>query len=295
MKLSSKLQSVLFVVLSFCVSAQSFAKMHRLNDQLNWSEDHQVAAKTAGESVVLFVHGAYVEDQDGLYVVSEKDSLEKMKGLAKKVHGLNLFSHVVAYSYDSTGEISSIANDLAAQVRSLMAKRIILIAHSKGGVVSRWVLENNKDINNVPQAIFLATPHMQFELPFFAKMALAATKGSVLKEEVVGLIEEFTDLSDVYASLNQSKPAAPATAYHIIQGNIEDKVDEVPVSEYLVEMIYGAGKTDGVIPFYTETELKQYFSGKKNLFTKLYFGQNHMSLVRDNEVYQYISSVIRDN
>lgn len=149
-----------------------------------WSNGNNPSASSYVYSYETFTGTSYssgyvssYSNPDTHYITSVSDSteigvvLDTYKGFTPNV---DLFT----YEYDSTGHVGIGASGLRGFVNNMYAKGIIpstayinLLAHSKGGLVSRYYIENlNGSYEAVDRLITLGTPHYGSDYSTFGDM-----------------------------------------------------------------------------------------------------------------------------
>jgi len=136
-----------------------------------WSNGASPSASSAVSSTQTFTKVSYASGAtstygniDVHYITSVSDSaefgpvLDSLKGYTPNV---DLF----IYEYDANGHVSTASSGLKSFVSNLYTKGIIpaqsvnLVGHSKGGLVSRYYIENLSGSAYVPRLVTLGTPH----------------------------------------------------------------------------------------------------------------------------------------
>jgi len=136
-----------------------------------WKNGASPSAETAISSTQTFTKVSYASGATSTYgnvdvhfITSVSDSaelgpiLDTNKGYTPNV---DLF----IYEYDANGHVGTAANGLKSFITNLTSKAIIpagtvnLVGHSKGGLVSRYYIENLSGSSKVARLVTLGTPH----------------------------------------------------------------------------------------------------------------------------------------
>jgi pimeloyl-ACP methyl ester carboxylesterase len=148
-----------------------------------WSNGATPKAESAISSTQSFTHTTYASGAtstfsniDVHYITSVSDTAE-MGPILDTNKGYTRNVDLFIYEYDSDGHVATAANGLKGFISGLRSKAIIastqdvnLMGHSKGGLVSRYYIENLAGSANVTRLVTLGTPHYGSDLSTFGDM-----------------------------------------------------------------------------------------------------------------------------
>ncbi len=213
----------------------------------------ELAGKVAAaKNILLLIHG----------IIGDTENLAKglrMAGLDKK------FDLVLTYDYENLH--SSIAETAATLKQQLEAngmgahdnKQLTVLAHSMGGLVSRWLIEREGGSKFVDHLVMCGTPNQGSPFGNIDKArkimkvltglainyipALVPFSGALIfllnrSKEITHTLEEMAPSSAFMKTLNSS--ADPGVRYTILAGDI-DKYEE-PSDQFFAKMLEKAGK-----------------------------------------------------
>ncbi|MGB8955728.1 MAG: hypothetical protein WCC10_10150 [Tumebacillaceae bacterium] len=148
-----------------------------------WSNGATPKAESAISSTQSYTHATYASGAtstfsniDVHYITSVSDSAE-MGPILDANKGYTRNVDLFVYEYDSDGHVATAATGLKGFVAGLRSKAIIastqdvnLVVHSKGGLVSRYYIENLSGSADVTRLVTLGTPHFGSDLSTFGDM-----------------------------------------------------------------------------------------------------------------------------
>lgn len=241
--------------------------------QLRWVEyqpdgtvvrhEEGVREKVAqAENIILLIHG----------IIGDTEPIAKGLPLVVDTEGkslLNKYDLVLTYDYENLNTpIEETARHLKKMLKEVgihekQDKKITILAHSMGGLVARWFIEqeggnevvkhlvmagtpnNGSAFGGLPEYRNLATNLLALSLNFFKPLILFA--GGLLialneSKKVTHTLEQMNEKSGFLLQLNDS--GDPGVVYSILSGDITDyEVDEEGFFKRLMEKITtGVGK-----------------------------------------------------
>lgn len=78
--------------------------------------------------------------------------------IANKINSLGYRIHYIK-DWDSRDNITNIADKIGLLISNQKMHKVFIIAHSKGGLVAKYFIDNNKNSYNVKYAFTFATPY----------------------------------------------------------------------------------------------------------------------------------------
>jgi Caspase domain len=200
----------------------------------NYAKDGVVAAVKAAKRVLVVIHGI----------------IGDTRGMLEGVHACGIdqqYDCVLAYDYEN---LSTLIDATARTFKDDLAgvgigpddgKEVTILAHSMGGLVSRWMIEKEGGSTFVDHLVMCGTPNAGS--PFgevgkarkllLAAMGLAANFGVTLPiaAQIAGVVsasakltptlEQMSPTSEFIKSLNAAAPL-DGTHYTILAGNIDE-------------------------------------------------------------------------
>jgi pimeloyl-ACP methyl ester carboxylesterase len=223
---------------------KTYLKLQNVN-QLRWINNKadsgfeykstQIAEKVAAASnILLVVHG----------IIGDTEDIVKGLRAAKLDEQFDL---VLTYDYENLNtSIEQTARDLKAQLAAAGVskgdgKRLTVLAHSMGGLVSRWFIEREGGAAVVDHLVLCGTPShgspfgyvdqarrviaMLATLSINFLPATAPFSGALMlllnrSKKLTPTLEQMNPASDFLKTLNASKD--PRIAYTVLAGNIAD-------------------------------------------------------------------------
>jgi pimeloyl-ACP methyl ester carboxylesterase len=212
----------------------------------------------AAKNVLLLVHG----------IIGDTDAIVKGLKLAKDANGKSVdqrFDLVLTYDYES---LSTPISETAVKLKQQLAdaglhdndgRRLTLLAHSMGGLVSRWFIEREGGNKVVDHLVMFGTPN---DGSPFGNIGLARQLSSVLTTLAISAfpvfapyggalvyllnrstkvpppLEQMDPTSDFIKTLNAS--VDPGVQYTIIAGNIRDYRESV--DQFVVRLLAKVGR-----------------------------------------------------
>ena len=201
--------------------------------RVSYSSDGMIGAVKAASRVVVVIHG----------IVGDT------KGMLEGLHACGIdqqFDCVLAYDYENLATpIDQTARALKADLAAAGigpddGKRVTILAHSMGGLVSRWLIEKEGGSALIDHLVMCGTPNAgspfgevdKARKVLLALMALGANFGITLpicgsiagvlsaSAKLTPTLEQMAPDSEFIAALNAAPP--PATRYTILAGSIDD-------------------------------------------------------------------------
>ncbi|MFM5892875.1 MAG: caspase family protein, partial [Novosphingobium sp.] len=200
----------------------------------SYAKDGVVSAVKAAKRVLVVVHGI----------------IGDTRGMLEGVHACGIdgqYDCVLAYDYENLktpidATARAFKDDLAAVgIGPDDGKQVTILAHSMGGLVSRWMIENEGGSALVDHLVMCGTPNAGS--PFgevgkarkllLAAMGLAANLGVTMpvaaqiaavvsaSAKLTPTLEQMSPTSEFIKSLNAAAPPG-TTNYTILAGNIDD-------------------------------------------------------------------------
>lgn len=197
------------------------------------------AAVTAADSVLLYVHG----------IIGDTQGMARSSRLTGKPHPIDSTYAVLTFDYEN---LHTPIEENAASLGAMLAavglnghhgKRLDIIAHSMGGLVSRHLIERIGGVD-IHQLITLGTPNGGSQWANVQKWATAAitfaANGFIpVAWPITALAALLGGVEKVDTSLDQMEPGSdfltqlrtapdPHTTYHVLIGNrslVEQAVD----------------------------------------------------------------------
>ncbi len=223
----------------------SVEKEHGQNDLLYTTDTDAIATLVAkAENIAIYIHG--ITGNTEYMMPSIQTACIEMSGQARPVS--DLYDLVLTYNYESLN--TSIAQS-AVQLKQKLAavgilpghnKTVHIVAHSMGGLISRWFVEQEGGKEIVQHLIMLGTPNagspwpvvqaglfksLSFALNGLATVAwpLSLIGGVLTALEAIDIaLDEMDPGSELLAHLAESEPPIP---YSIVAGN----TSLIPVDE----------------------------------------------------------------
>ena len=201
--------------------------------QISYSSDGMIAAVAAASRVLVVIHGI---------IGDTKDMLEGLHACG--IDGQ--FDCVLAYDYENLSTpIDATARALKADLAAIGigaddGKEVTVLAHSMGGLVSRWLIEKESGAAFIDHLVMCGTPNAgspfgdigKARKVLLALMALGANFGVTLpicgsiagvlgaSANLTPTLEQMAPGSEFITALNGGPP--PTTRYSILAGNIAD-------------------------------------------------------------------------
>lgn len=217
---------------------------------------------TAAGSILLLIHGI-IGDTTGM-VQSAKTTLDNGKTLNSS------FDLVLTFDYES---LNTRISENAALLKNKLAavglgeehdKSLIIAAHSMGGLISRWFIEQLGGHQTVRKLIMFGTPNSGSQWVSVSDMAQAlltfAVNGSVMLKPwtlllsgigklMNGIMVAFDEMSTdpekgICGKLNNGKD--PGIPYVIVAGNTRDIIVKYDATAGLIERMFKQLKGRGV-------------------------------------------------
>ena len=212
-----------------------------------------VAEKVAAaNNVVLLIHG----------IIGDTESMAQGMGMATDANGVSLankFDVVLTYDYENLSTpIAATAVTLKQQLKAVGLhqqddKRLTLMAHSMGGLVSRWFIEREAGKQVVDHLVLFGTPNVGSP---FGKVDSARKLSNVLTTLAINAFPAAAPLAGVFVyALNRSKKVTPT----LEQMN--------PESDFIKAL--NASEDPGVPYTIMAGDMREFNEGSDDLFPKL--------------------------
>jgi len=133
---------------------------------------------------VLLVHGYMVKDPSGTWNTMNN----WLKNDDYDVYTIDLEPNLIANN-DITGYATKLDNEIKIILKDTKAAKIDIVAHSMGGLVSRWYSRFGYK-GNIRNIIMLGTPNHGSEL-FYGKYVLSILSKVLVKLEVIDNLSDF--------------------------------------------------------------------------------------------------------
>ena len=199
--------------------------------QVSYSSDGMIGAVTAANRVLIVIHGI----------------IGDTKGMLDGLHACGIdgqFDCVLAYDYENLSTpIDQTARALKADLAAVgispdAGKDVTVLAHSMGGLVSRWLTEKEGGAAFIDHLVMCGTPNAgspfgdigKARKVLLALMAIGANFALPVCASAAGVLsasakltptlEQMAPGSEFIAALNGGPP--PTTRYSILAGNIAD-------------------------------------------------------------------------
>ncbi|MCB1179979.1 MAG: alpha/beta hydrolase [Leptospiraceae bacterium] len=261
-------------------------------------------------TLILFIHGLMADE-----VLWEEPSVGKLGYAPRLARDLNAVSLCVRYN---TGmHISQNGRAISNLFQELVdtygkdIKDLIIVAHSMGGLVTRSsgyyaTLQNQNWIKKLSRVVLIGVPNdgsflekfghlttfvlkniWNFHTKLIAKIADERSNG--IKDLRWGFMvdEDWQDKkADALINVKKTDVAPlPNVKYYIVTGTLSENPESI-VSSYFGDGLVGHGSASGKM-FYGIKE-----SEENNLEFKPFPETNHVALLTDDSVYDYILSVL---
>jgi len=164
-------------------------------------------------------------------------------------------------------------------------KRLTIVAHSMGGLVSRYLIEHLEGDRFVKKLIQCGTPNSGSEMADFLRkvtgwlfaglngvsifqpyMAVASFLGKRLEKAVFRTLEEMDPCSSFLAQLNAPGKARPGVPYYLVGGDTREIAVTHPEDASLLEKIFETLKTRGL---YTGLDLAVFDKAPNDMAVKV--------------------------
>ncbi len=218
------------------------------------TEAAQIKANIAkAKRIVLYVHGIIGDTEVMAQSLKKAKTWQKRNGVDTEVFIDEYYDVALTFDYENLGtSIAENANSLRAKLKEVglgnnHGKELHIIAHSMGGLVSRWMIEKNCTQNVVQFLLQLGTPNAGSEignvtdyckknlpkvlnaggaflgLPTPLTMAIAWAAGKAADSALVTM-NELTPSSSILKYLNDG--CDPEIPYAIIAGSTIEMQEE---------------------------------------------------------------------
>ena len=146
---------------------------------------------------------------------------ENMMELLKTVKNFNYYENIIFYQYASGDHIENNAQWLADKINMNFEIQFDIIAHSMGGLVSRYAIEKLGLHNNVNKFVMIGTPNNGGNMSKLAPFVFPKTSSNLVKT-FPGVSDLITGSKFLYMNkgFNDFLNTKPKTKYHVISGDI---------------------------------------------------------------------------
>lgn len=155
-----------------------------------------------GEEPVVLVHGIDPNEIYGVWTVYKKMFADSWKKLLPQEYGLYIFLYP---SLDIP--LEKIANVLVQQISNLGCK-VNIYAHSMGGIVVRYALQDEKFRSFVNKIVFAGTPHIGSPLANFVVMNKSILKLHP-KYDIIRPVLLYANISGIFIEAPNYKYIIP--------------------------------------------------------------------------------------
>jgi pimeloyl-ACP methyl ester carboxylesterase len=248
-----------------------------LGSQRTQANAVQIAEALGNGEALLLVHGIIGDTKEMVDSVFAHEALYQP------------FAGVLAYDYENlTSGIEASAQKLKQMLSDCGfgdGKRLTIVAHSMGGLVSRYLIEHLEGDRFVKKLIQCGTPNSGSEIADFRRkvtgwlvagmngialfqpyMAAAAFLGKRLEKAVFRTLDEMDSDSAFLAKLNGKNKARPDVPYYLIGGDTREIAVTHPEDASLLEKIFGTLKTRGL---YTGLDLAVFDKAPNDMAVKV--------------------------
>jgi pimeloyl-ACP methyl ester carboxylesterase len=291
--------------------------LHRFSQENGWyevtDEPAKMQAVLAGKpdsKALLLVHGI---------IGDTSFMLECMKEIADKS------SFLLTFDYEN---LSADISDIASSLHELLSgaglfekdmPELVIIAHSMGGLVARWLVEQNKPARNISRLLMIGTPSGGSEAAklvqsVFGLLTHALNTTGILKAAIAGLgfllrrlkadpgntLKELQTGSKTIEQLRKSIPNS-STIYKVIGGDTALLEKGYAGSDFFLKRLSHVMKNKLVYPGLTYTvfgneandmavtiksmqDITDFDAGKHSFIA----ASNHSGYFTDKECRQYI-------
>lgn len=144
-----------------------------------------------------------------------------------------------------TGTIAERGTALGQLLDTLPAKRIVIVAHSMGGLDARWAVLHADRGGRISDVITIGTPHLGTPLAewtmsdsgLLARLARFVDRGA-LACLTPAIMQEF----------NRDTPDRPGVVYTSIAGSRAAEHFPEPIRSWAAELEHEVGRSDGFVP-----------------------------------------------
>ena len=237
----------------------------------------QISKAVGRGAVLLLVHGIIGDTKGMVEAVFSSDALHRP------------FTGILSYDYENlnTG-IEASAQKLKDMLQACgfgEERRLTIVAHSMGGLVSRYLIEHLEGDRFVKKLIQCGTPNSGSEMADFRRkltgwlfaglngvsifqpyMAAAAFLGKRLEKGLFRTLDQMDPDSPFLAQLNAAEKPRPGIPYYLVGGNTGDIKAQYPDDASLLERIFGVFKKRGI---YTGLDLAVFDSDPNDMAVKV--------------------------
>jgi pimeloyl-ACP methyl ester carboxylesterase len=248
-----------------------------LGSQRTQANAEQIKQALGNGEALLLVHGI-IGDTKGMV-----DSVFDHEALYQP------FAGVLAYDYENlTSGIEAAAKKLKQMLLDCGfgdGKRLTIVAHSMGGLVSRYLIEHLEGDRFVKKLIQCGTPNSGSEMADFRRkvtgwlfaglngvsifqpyMAVASFLGKRLEKAVFHTLGEMDPGSPFLDRLNAPGKARPDVPYYLVGGDTREIAVTHPEDASLLEKIFETLKTRGL---YTGLDLAVFDKAPNDMAVKV--------------------------
>jgi triacylglycerol esterase/lipase EstA (alpha/beta hydrolase family) len=228
-----------------------------LGSQRTQANAAQIKQTLGDGDALLLVHGIIGDTKGMVESVFERETLHKP------------FAGVLAYDYENlTSGIEAAAQKLKQMLLDCgfgEGKRLTIVAHSMGGLVSRYLIEHLEGDRFVKKLIQCGTPNSGSEIADFRRkltgwlaagmngvalfqpyMAIASFLGRRLEKGLFRTLDEMDPDSDFLKELNASGKSDPGVPYYLIGGDTSQIEAAFPEDASLIKKVFALLSTRGI-------------------------------------------------
>lgn len=256
----------------------SVSEITYLGSERTQDKATQIAQVAKEGDVLLLIHGIIGDTKGMVQAVLESEAL----------HGS--FTGILSFDYEN---LASGIDKTAEKLKKMLvqcgfgeSKRITILAHSMGGLVSRHLIEHLEGDRFVKKLIQCGTPNSGSELADFRRkvtgwlyaglngvaifkpyMVAAAFFSKRLEKRLFHTLEQMDPDSDYLKSqLNATNKSRPDSTYYLIGGNTQEIAVTHPEDASLLERIFTTMKSRGI---YTGLDLVVFNQAPNDMAVKV--------------------------
>ncbi len=228
-----------------------------LGSQRTLAKAAQIKQALGNGNTLLLMHGIIGDTKEMVESVFEREALYQP------------FVGVLTYDYENlTSGIEATAQKLKQMLIDCGfgdEKRLTIVAHSMGGLVSRYLIEHLEGDRFVKKLIQCGTPNSGSEMADFRRkltgwlaagmngvmlfqpyMPVASFLGRRLEKGLFRTLDEMDPDSDFMAKLNASGKSSPEVPYYLIGGDTSQIEVIFPEDTSLIKKIFALLSTHGI-------------------------------------------------
>lgn len=235
----------------------SVTEIAYLGSERSKDKAEQIARAIGGGEALLLIHGIIGDTKGMVEAVFSSDAL------------YSSFAGVLSYDYENlTSGIEASAQKLKEMLQACgfgEERRLTIVAHSMGGLVSRYLIEHLEGDRFVKKLIQCGTPNSGSEMADFRRkvtgwlfaglngvsifqpyMTVAAFLGRRLEKGLFRTLDQMDPDSPFLAQLNAHGKPRPGIPYYLVGGDTGDIKAQYPDDASLLERIFGVFKERGI-------------------------------------------------